>query len=53
MLTRCVADNWDREATPMQKNDFGVWEVNLPAKNGQPVIPHNSKVKASPQVEYQ
>ena len=29
----------------MTKNDFGVWEVTLPAIDGSPVIPHNSKVK--------
>lgn len=47
MLMYWVLDRWDREVTPMQKNDFGVWEVNLPARDGQPVIPHNSKVKVS------
>jgi 1,4-alpha-glucan branching enzyme len=29
----------------MLKNDFGTWEVTLPAKDGVPVIPHDSKVK--------
>lgn len=29
----------------MKKNDFGVWEVTVPAKDGIPIIPHNSKVK--------
>jgi 1,4-alpha-glucan branching enzyme len=29
----------------MKKDSFGVWEVYIPAKNGTPVIPHNSKVK--------
>jgi 1,4-alpha-glucan branching enzyme len=29
----------------MKKNDFGVWEIVVPAKNGQPAIPHNSKIK--------
>jgi 1,4-alpha-glucan branching enzyme len=38
-------DNWDRKAHPMKVNDFGVWEITLPAKNGVPVIPHESKVK--------
>jgi hypothetical protein len=34
----------------MNRGDFGVWEVILPAKDGQPAIPHNSRVKvgASP-----
>lgn len=40
-----VTDNWDREATKLVKNDFGVWEITLPAVNGQPAIPHESKVK--------
>ncbi|PGH23167.1 1,4-alpha-glucan-branching enzyme [Polytolypa hystricis UAMH7299] len=38
-------NNWDRTATPMKKDDFGVWEVTLPAKGGVPQIPHNSKIK--------
>lgn len=29
----------------MTRNDFGVWEINLPAKDGVPVIPHDSKLK--------
>ncbi|KAI9785487.1 MAG: alpha-1,4-glucan branching enzyme [Geoglossum umbratile] len=40
-------NSWSREVTPMRKNDFGVWEVTLPAKNGKPAIPHNTKVKIS------
>ena len=38
-------NNWDREATPMTKNDFGVFEVTVPGKDGKPVIPHDSKIK--------
>ncbi|OAT14123.1 1,4-alpha-glucan-branching enzyme [Blastomyces gilchristii SLH14081] len=38
-------NNWDRKATPMKRNDFGVWEVTVPAKDGVPTIPHSSKVK--------
>lgn len=29
----------------MTKNDFGVFEVTVPGKNGQPSIPHDSKIK--------
>ncbi len=29
----------------MARGDFGVWEVTLPAKDGQLGIPHNTKVK--------
>lgn len=40
-------NGWNREATSMARNEFGVWEVTLPAKDGQPAIPHNTKVKIS------
>src|SRR5436305_2820586 len=40
-----MVDNWSRQTTPMKKDSFGVWEVTVPANNGQPVIPHKSKVK--------
>jgi 1,4-alpha-glucan branching enzyme len=29
----------------MKKNPFGVWEVTVPAQNGAPAIPHESKIK--------
>jgi 1,4-alpha-glucan branching enzyme len=29
----------------MKKNDFGVWEVTLPAKDGVPAIAHDTKLK--------
>lgn len=32
----------------MKKNDFGTFEITIPAKGGKPAIPHNSKVKVSP-----
>ena len=32
----------------MTKNNFGVWEVTVPAVQGSPAIPHDSKIKASP-----
>lgn len=38
-------NGWDREATPMTKNSFGVFEVTVPGKDGQPTIPHDSKIK--------
>ncbi|KAL3437536.1 1,4-alpha-glucan-branching enzyme [Aspergillus tetrazonus] len=38
-------NNWDTKANPMTRDDFGVWEIVLPARNGTPVIPHDSKVK--------
>lgn len=40
-----LPDNWDWTAHPMKKDAFGVFEIVLPAKDGQPVIPHNSKIK--------
>ena len=38
-------NDWNRDATPMTKNEFGVFEVTVPGKNGQPSIPHDSKLK--------
>jgi hypothetical protein len=38
-------DDWNRDSHPMKKNQFGVFELVLPAKDGQPAIGHNSKVK--------
>jgi hypothetical protein len=29
----------------MKKNEFGVFEITVPAVNGEPAIPHDSKVK--------
>ncbi|KAL8729224.1 MAG: hypothetical protein Q9166_004845 [cf. Caloplaca sp. 2 TL-2023] len=40
-------NGWNREATPMEKEEYGRWSVTLPAKDGQPAIPHKSKVKIS------
>lgn len=31
----------------MKKDDFGVWEVTIPARDGKPAIAHNSKIKVS------
>lgn len=40
-----VSDDWNREEFPMIKDPYGVWKVTVPAKDGKPAIPHNSKVK--------
>lgn len=40
-----VVDDWNREEWPMMKDPYGVWEITVPAKDGQPAIPHKSKVK--------
>ncbi|KAF4980076.1 hypothetical protein FZEAL_3857 [Fusarium zealandicum] len=40
-------NNWDRNAHPMQKGPYGVFEITIPANNGAPAIPHNSKLKIS------
>jgi 1,4-alpha-glucan branching enzyme len=29
----------------MTKNEFGVFEVVVPGKDGKPTIPHDSKIK--------
>ncbi|KAH9898672.1 carbohydrate-binding module family 48 [Xylariomycetidae sp. FL2044] len=40
-------NGWDRGSHPMKQNQYGVWEIVLPAKDGQAAIPHNSKIKIS------
>ncbi|KAL9055759.1 MAG: hypothetical protein Q9206_003020 [Seirophora lacunosa] len=40
-------NGWNRDATPMTREEYGRWVVTLPAKDGQPAIPHRSKVKIS------
>lgn len=40
-------NGWNRDATPMTRGDFGVWYLHLPARDGVPVIAHNTKVKIS------
>ena len=40
-------NHWSRDATPLKKDTFGVWEVVLPPTDGHPAIPHNTKVKIS------
>jgi 1,4-alpha-glucan branching enzyme len=29
----------------MKKDQYGMWTITIPAKDGQPAIPHNSKIK--------
>ncbi|KAK3997102.1 alpha-glucan branching enzyme [Cladorrhinum sp. PSN332] len=44
-------NNWDRSAHPMKKNEFGVFEITIPpTSDGQPAIPHNSKIKITLQL---
>lgn len=39
-------NGWNRESHPMKQiNQYGTWEVRLPAIDGNPAIPHHSKVK--------
>ncbi|KZW04008.1 glycoside hydrolase [Exidia glandulosa HHB12029] len=40
-------NGWDRGAHAMKKDQFGVWELSIPPVNGQPAIPHDSKIKIS------
>ncbi|TFK83116.1 glycoside hydrolase family 13 protein [Polyporus arcularius HHB13444] len=40
-------NNWNRISHPMTKDQFGVWEITLPPKDGQCAIPHDSKIKIS------
>jgi len=38
-------DGWNRDSHEMKRDAYGVWEIVLPAQNGQPAIVHDSKVK--------
>ncbi|PKI55117.1 hypothetical protein CRG98_024408 [Punica granatum] len=38
-------NGWDGSKHVMEKNEFGVWSVRIPDNNGNPAIPHNSRVK--------
>ena len=40
-------NNWHRDSHPLQKNEYGVWSIHLPARNGVPAIAHNTKIKVS------
>ncbi|KAH8781827.1 alpha-glucan branching enzyme [Hyaloscypha finlandica] len=40
-------NDWSRESHPMKKDPYGVFEVAIPARDGQPAIAHNSKIKIS------
>ncbi|KXS96573.1 hypothetical protein AC578_1954 [Pseudocercospora eumusae] len=38
---------WNRDSHEMKKDPFGAWEIHLPPVDGQPAIPHDSKIKIS------
>ncbi|GAB1726485.1 hypothetical protein NU195Hw_g2411t1 [Hortaea werneckii] len=40
-------NGWNRDSHEMKRDPYGVWEISLPPVNGQPAIPHDSKVKIS------
>lgn len=40
-------NGWNRDSHEMKRDPYGVWEINLPPNNGQPAIPHDSKIKIS------
>ncbi|CAJ0643016.1 10721_t:CDS:10 [Entrophospora sp. SA101] len=40
-------NNWNVNAHQMRKNDFGVWEIEIPPNHGTLAIPHNTKIKIS------
>lgn len=40
-------NGWNYESHPMKKNEYGVFEIVVPAKGKEKAIPHNSKVKIS------
>lgn len=43
--TDFAVDDWNRESHPMKKDPYGVFELVIPAEDGQPAIAHNSKIK--------
>ncbi|KAH9943289.1 glycoside hydrolase [Epithele typhae] len=40
-------NNWNRISHSMTRNQYGVWEITIPSKNGECAIPHDSKIKIS------
>ncbi|KIJ56754.1 glycoside hydrolase family 13 protein [Sphaerobolus stellatus SS14] len=40
-------NGWDRASHPMKRDEYGVWEITVPAKGGVASIPHDSKLKIS------
>ncbi|GJJ07519.1 alpha-1,4-glucan branching enzyme [Clathrus columnatus] len=38
-------NDWNRASHPMKKDQYGVWEIRIPAVGGNPAIPHDSKIK--------
>lgn len=40
-------NNWNRDSHPMKRDEYGVWSITLPARDGVPAIAHNTKVKIS------
>lgn len=49
-LTPIGIDGWNMTSHPMKKNEYGVFEITLPAKNNQKAISHNSKIKVAHQI---
>jgi 1,4-alpha-glucan branching enzyme len=40
-------NGWNRDSHPMQKDQFGLWTVTIPASSGKCPIEHGSKIKIS------
>ncbi|KIW68069.1 1,4-alpha-glucan-branching enzyme [Phialophora macrospora] len=40
-------NDWNRESHPLKRDEYGVWSIYLPAKDGVPAIAHESKIKVS------
>ncbi|KAL3505491.1 hypothetical protein ACH5RR_035332 [Cinchona calisaya] len=38
-------NGWDGSKHKMEKNQFGVWSIKIPDRDGNSAIPHNSRVK--------
>lgn len=47
-----TADNWNRTSHPMKQDQFGVWDITVPANSpGVSAIPHDSKLKARSMID--
>lgn len=40
-------NHWERQACPLTRGEFGIWECFIPDVDGKCPIPHGSKVKAT------
>lgn len=44
-MANAGVDNWNRDSHEMKKDEYGVFEITIPAVDGKPGIAHDSKIK--------